>query len=538
MVAVRTLVALAGLVVLASVVPAVALADRESPDRPVAAVEGAAVSSAAPPALRKAGSTVGGPAGANGSVAVRQRVTYRLMPNESGVIGMTVSYRADADVSTIIAYQYPHATVVESTGFTRQPNGRWLWNGTTPEPSLTYRVRVNRSGPTFEGYGWVDTGSWALANPRTAFAYYNSTASDWAYSWDRGAEVDRRTSVAGAGYAGPAVVYLGPHETYNATLGETRLRVVSPAAANDSARSRAVAALSNASSRLRVGGRTNAVTLFLAPDPIRSGGLTLDGAGDTKDVWVSASAPVAPPENVWIHEYVHTRQSFTLGPRMRWFSEASASYYAGLLSVRQGLDGRDGFERFRAYLNTTADETVLTNESTWSTQYTPYRHGARTLAAMDARIRDQTDDNRTLQTVFRRLNAHDGVVTFDDFAAVVGNVTGTDWTPWLDAHVAGTDDVSVPDTPYAYTTVRSGSDADGDGLTDSAERAHGTHPFARDTDSDGVPDGREVERGSDPTSPDTDDDGLPDGVALLLGIASDTTGGTGTAQSVAVGDVR
>ena len=28
------------------------------------------------------------------------------------------------------------------------------------------------------------------------------------------------------------------------------------------------------------------------------------------------------------------------------------------------------------------------------------------------------------------------------------------------------------------------------------------------------------------------------GVALLLGIASDTTGGTGTAQSVAVGDVR
>lgn len=53
-------------------------------------------------------------------------------------------------------------------------------------------------------------------------------------------------------------------------------------------------------------------------------------------------------------------------------------------------------------------------------------------------------------------------------------------------------------------------DADGDGLSDAAEAAHGSDPLDPDTDDDGWGDGTEVDRGSSPTKVDTDGDGVRD----------------------------
>jgi hypothetical protein len=242
---------------------------------------------------------------------------------------------------------------------------------------------------------------------------------------------------------------------------------------------------------------------------------------------VSDRTPVAPPDNTWLHEYVHTRQSLQLGPGMRWFREASATYYAGLLSVRQGLDGRDGYQ---AFLGTLRDyesgRVILSDRSDWHSDYTPYSKGTRTLAALDARIRNDTDGNRTLQDVFRRMNREDGTVTYDEFTGMVANISGSDHDEWLDDHVAGTAVVSVPTDPYVYAAPDPDSDADGDGLNTSQERAAGTHPFDADTDDDSLSDGRERALGTDPTEADTDADGVPDGLELMLG--TDPTNGTGT----------
>ncbi|MEF8853370.1 MAG: hypothetical protein V5A44_01625 [Haloarculaceae archaeon] len=454
-----------------------------------------------------------------------QTVEYRLLPNTTGRIGMTIRYDPGTNVSSIVTYGAKSRTLVQAHGFEQRRTGRWVWTGGTRSPSLSFLVTVNGSGPAFQGLGWVDAGEWALARPRTAFAYRNDSAA-WQYSWQGTERVRQRSEVDGVGVAGSSVVYLGPHETTRANLSHGTLRVVKPEAANMSDVGPVVGTIRGASEQLDVGDHDRRVNVFVAPSPLRDGGLAVGEHDGSHDLWVSDRRPVAPPHNTWVHEYLHTRQSFEPGPGMRWFTEASATYYAGLLSVRQGLDGRRGFERFLSTLRRNRSaEVVLANRSDWDGHYTPYSRGARTLAALDARIRDDTGGNHTLQDVFRRMNGHDGTVTLEDFDRMVTNVSGRNHSAWLDAHVAGSEPVTVPADPFAYTAVDGGDDADADGLTAAEEREAGTHPFDVDSDGDGLSDSYEVYAGTDPTSADTDGDGIADGVEVSLG--SNPTNSTG-----------
>lgn len=456
--------------------------------------------------------------------AVVQTVTYRQVPNASGTILATQRYRVGANVSALVVYNYTRGEVVNASGFAARPNGRWAWDGNTTAPSVTLRVAVNRSSRRFGGLRWVDTGDWTLANPRTDFAYRTAGLDRWVYSWQANARVDRRTRVGAdhRGFAGPSIVYLGGFEASTTNATAQRIRLVRPTAAElADDPERVLRVLSAASNQLRVGARDSVVNAFAGPRPLRHGGTAALGGGDRQDFWVSAGSDAGAPPNTWIHEYVHTRQSFVLGEEMAWFREASASYYAAVVSVRVPPNRPGEFERLRATLD---DErganATLTDRSSWSTTYVPYAKGTRVLAALDGRIRNATDGNRTLQTVFRRLNRHDGLVTYDAFASVVANVSGESHREWLDDHVRSGAPVSPPSSPYAYTVPGGEFDADGDGVTAAAERANGTHPFAADTDADGVDDGTELRLGTDPTDPYS---------TPVVGNASEFTGPVGNA---------
>ncbi|PSP75895.1 hypothetical protein BRC70_01465, partial [Halobacteriales archaeon QH_6_68_27] len=157
------------------------------------------------------------------------------------------------------------------------------------------------------------------------------------------------------------------------------------------------------------------------------------------EFWVRADSRLDDPENVWLHEYVHTRQSFRLATEMRWFREASAEYYAARLSYEGGYVDRAAF---REHLAGGPSRATLTDPDTWADRPVPHDKGGRVLAVLDGKIRTETDGHRSLQDVFRRLNRHDGAVTYADFVRAVNGVAGTPMDAWLDRHVDGAEPVA------------------------------------------------------------------------------------------------
>ena len=456
------------------------------------------------PAGLRAGSVIETQA-PNESATVVQTVTYRNATDTTGSIVANHSYRIGENVSALVVYDYDHGTVLESDGFTQQSNGRWTWDGETAAATLTVRVSVNQSSRHFSGLRWVDVGNWTLANPRTDFAYRDGDRSEWVYSWQDAPSIDRRTRVVdeSRGFAGQSVVYLGAYDTETVEATNQTFRLVRPESAEMADSPEAVLrSLRSASRHLRVGARDEVVNAFAGPSPLRHGGTAAMGADGRQDFWASASADAEAPTSIWVHEYVHTRQSFVLGPEMAWFREACASYYAAVLSLRAPTNESGTFSEFRDVLaRDDGANATLSNRSSWSSTYVPYTKGTRVLAALDGRIRNATDGERTLQDAFRRLNRRDEAVTADVFASVLADVSGESQQSWLETHVHDGERASPPRSPYAYTAPGGAHDADDDGLNATAERRHGSHPFRADTDGDGVEDGAELRHGTDPTDP-------------------------------------
>jgi hypothetical protein len=190
---------------------------------------------------------------------------------------------------------------------------------------------------------------------------------------------------------------------------------------------------------------------------------------------------------VLVHEYVHTRQAYRANDAVEWFDEGSANYYRELFQYEQGLQSYDDF---RSDIVDDGNATgALADRESWSAADLEYHHGERVAAALDAKLRQKTDGERTLQDVLRLMNEHEGELSYADFREIVGTVAGTSLDGWLDEYVESGALPSVPDDPALYTLPSPGVDSDGDGLTNAVEREHGTDPTDADTDGDGREDG-------------------------------------------------
>lgn len=416
---------------------------------------------------------------------------------------------------------------VSKRGFARDGDD-FVWDGRTTQPSVTYTVttapdarrgrddderEVNRLGiASAENWTYATVGRLTLPY---SYRYYGD---------DPGVTV--RTKVT-EGTAGPTVVFLGDYTTASRTFGDQTIRLVVPRAAafDRDDRTRVFRTLLGVQTRFHVGALDRQVNVFVATAPVRRGGGAFPQRSfDAQDIWIRDDAPVADAGNAWLHEYVHTRQSYEATDRMSWFTEASAEYYAALLTLQQGRVSFDEFHRHVAVSDCAADRLV--ESSTWTNDRTPYTKGRRVLAALDARIRNESGGEATLQDVFRRLNDHPGKVSYSDFVGAVNAAATTDLSEWLDRYVRSTAAPSVPANPYVYTPPGS-NDADADGLSDETEHALGTSLFARDTDGDGLRDAVERERPTDPLVADTDGDGLPDDREYAVGaepLVADTDG--------------
>ena len=330
---------------------------------------------------------------------------------------------ADADRAWLVVRG--SARVVETGGFERVAESnltrlRWTGQGSA---SVSVVVPPNAADPneTATGEAWAFT--------RTPFVELQWVADGavervWPLAEARG-DLPADTGIFGDRYA-----LVGDHETVSRSTPAGRIDLVVPPDAMSTATAERVAdALARAARDLDVGDRDGSTLAFAAPASVRWGGETVPAHDE---FWVNAGARLDTAEAVWLHEYVHTRQSFRLAPEMSWFREASAEYYAARLSEEQGLIDRSAVE---THLDGAPSTATLTDSTTWASDDVPQRKGARTLAVLDRRIRERTYGQRSLEAVVRRLNRHDGVVTYAVFEQAVAEVTGEPDDAWLERHV-------------------------------------------------------------------------------------------------------
>ena len=387
-----------------------------------AVVPGAAL--AAPPSADHVGTsprvaTSDRAAAAQTDDVIRQTQTYALRPNTTGQVAVTLTYDIPDRVHSLKT-DVPAAAAVQSTdGFAPANGTTFRWDGETDAATIEYRVNPNRTvereGPfaTDGRYVAADAGDWALFSR-------SQTPTRWTYSGNDPVRFERSVTTAGPGAAGDTLVYLGETTTYERTASGQQFTLAVPAESSlTESPDEILTSLSTAAAALRVGERDEDVFVVAAPTTsvdwaVR--GLETGGS----DMWVADDEHLDSADNVWIHEYVHTRQSFRETRETRWFTEASAVYFAAALTLEQDRIDYESFaERLDDGERAVYDDAVLTEPATWE-QNANYYRGPLVAGRIDEQIRRASDRKRTLQDTLRILNVLDGPVTQSAFLGAVG----------------------------------------------------------------------------------------------------------------------
>ncbi|MFP4530919.1 MAG: hypothetical protein ACLFNC_06485 [Halodesulfurarchaeum sp.] len=179
--------------------------------------------------------------------------------------------------------------------------------------------------------------------------------------------------------------------------------------------------------------RGEPATLLVAPDALPYDGVTYG----TRSYITQHAFWDGDATSVWIHEYLHTQQTFETAPEMQWFREASATYLAARMLEEQYFEVEPADVRAWIRSRDRSSGAALADESAWGHSNANYYRGARLLYAVDAAIREGSDGEHTLVDVFREMNAHKGPVTIDEFVHLVESHSGTA-EPWLRDAITGT----------------------------------------------------------------------------------------------------
>ncbi|MFB6119066.1 hypothetical protein [Halosegnis sp.] len=434
-------------------------------------------------------------ANATAAPTIQATQTAALTPDKPGEYRLTLSYSLPDNLLEFYVQNFEdvNATVVSTNGFELR-DGEYEWDQETTNPSITLSRSVNDgASPLPFGAINIDTGSWALASDLPVGVH-------WVYEGGTRAPVfERDFQFTGEGIGGDSLAYLGPYKVRERTVNGQSIKVVIPNATSGVDADQVLTRLANARTRLRTDNGPSTVYGIALPS-----GIETEAAGTASgNAFFVAGSGRGDGATTWAHEYIHTQQQFYGEPT--WFVEGSADYYADLFAY---YEGRWSFERFHDATATDADATVVLADVS-DPRNGGYTKGQRVTAALDQRIRADTDGQKSLRAVLNRLATAESPITNDDVQTAAEAVTGTSYQLFFDNYVYGITAPDVPDEPSAYeplTTV----DSDGDGVSDAQEAAFGSDPLVADTDDDGLADGRELDLGTSPTAVDTDRDGLSD----------------------------
>ncbi|WP_133305114.1 hypothetical protein [Halonotius pteroides] len=357
-------------------------------------------------------------------------------PDRVGEITATVTAEIPSQFTELTLELPAGAQVVATSGFTRTADGDVAWDSNSNPATVTYRIDATvRSGadqPGAEGsYRFADTANWSLVQIPSVGDISGRIVGD-------DPEIVRKTTVAGPGVAGDRIAFLGPSEQRTQTAHGQRFTLVVPEAADLKAEPREIfESVTAASDRLRVGARDDEVLMIAAPTGDIEWAVRGIQTGDS-DFWVRADEPLDTPANNWVHEYVHTRQDYSAAADARWITEATATYYAALLTLEAD---RVEFDRFQRFLAQGEDEpqasAVMTDPDTWE-NFANYRKGSLVAGDLDRRIRVATDGEASLDTVIRAINSHEGELTARDVSGYIDRIAGEGVASETDAATTAT----------------------------------------------------------------------------------------------------
>jgi PGF-CTERM protein len=360
-----------------------------------------------------------------------------------GTVKIKVSY-ALGEFLTRFQVDLRNATyrrVVDRDGFrTTGTDGVYEWDERTDRPSVTILRNVTTPDTANGSEDFMKTDSWTITervygirpaggsrNPgRVSFSFHTRTGDN--------------------GTSGEDIVYLGEYEKSEfAAGGEQFTVVVSNATVTEPVHEPVRESLKVATNRLHVGGRSPDVTAVIVPDPIRGGGLS-----SGPDFWTHED-DIRPDGTTVYHEYVHTRQAHITDESAEWTTEAEAEYYQHLLALQHGTLEYGDFRRTFEDYSSHHTDAVLTQPDTWSElesdkiQWTDYERGSVAIAALDARIREATDGQRSYQDVLEAKNSHEGEVTDADMERFASEAAGEDMSGFFKTHIrSGSETLSPP----------------------------------------------------------------------------------------------
>ena len=354
---------------------------------------------------------------------IEQAMVIDRTPERVGAFTVELQYAIPDQVTRLSATVPSAASIVTTSGFESTGDREYVWDETTESPSLTYRLPSNRTtrqeGPiAADGrLELAETADWAIVRPI-------GPGLNWAWTGNT-VGIDRTRSIVGSGATGESMVFLGEHTEHTRTAHGQTIRLIVPHEAELSADPESILdQLAFASDALRVGARDSEVFVIAAPTegvPWAVRGLQ---TGDA-DMWVSDDERLDDPGNVWLHEYVHTRQAFEPTTETQWFVEGSASYYAARLTLEAGGIRFNDFRRELARGEAPEyEETVLTDPETWALG-AQYRKGSLVAGALDRQIRSESNRSTSLDRVFSALNARSEPVTAERFQTAVDDAGGS-----------------------------------------------------------------------------------------------------------------
>ncbi|WP_222915683.1 hypothetical protein [Natrinema sp. SYSU A 869] len=379
----------------------------------------AGAGSVAGESLASVGTSAGSAATTSDSDDVLHRTTVlRHRQDNSDVFEVEMTFHIPDSVTELEVELERGATVEEIAGFDRTDERTVQWTEDTDEATIRYTMPADRRGSqrqgvdgSGDGYTFVDTGDWGVVPVPDVSLFYRRTASVGT------AETVR---VDGPGATGGDIAVFGDVTEHERAVDGGTIRLVVPDAATlEEPPDAVLATLAEARADLAVGARSDETFVVAVPNEIDWGSKRGIQYGES-DAWVVDDAALDERNPVWLHEYVHVRQDFAsetdTDPAMEWVTEGQADYYAGLLALESGATD---FADFRSLLERGEREPyadgVLVDRSTWDDPETHYVKGALVAGEIDRRLRLATDGDRTLEDVFRTLNAREEPVTESDF---------------------------------------------------------------------------------------------------------------------------